>query len=206
MITIAAQSSSAVPLHTPHSSPERARFVRSELPQQARKFQENQYRVTELLIECHDHGYWKSDYKCFSDYVAAEVKLSQRTVQELMRVARICANVGISNEDVVAVGWSKVAAMSKHLTKANAQKLVALAKDTPLRQLKQKLSDSEKGSGANKHSNGKRSTLVLTATIQHAIQLASMQTQVTDIQANLELIASVFEQHYRRSESAPSQN
>lgn len=205
MITVASKCA-AVTADKSSTCFERAQFVRSELAQQAVSLQQNQYQVTELLLECHDQGFWRPDYKCFFDYVSEEVKLSQRTVQELMRVARKCKEVGISNDDVVEAGWSKVAAMSRHLTNANAQELIALAKATPLRQLKKQLPQSETGSTPSKNSPPNKSRVILTATIARALELAAKQTRATDLQENLELIASVFVRHCSQAESVANQN
>ncbi len=176
--------------------------VRQILIELGPHYQRCQIRMARLLLKCHNDGLWQQDYDTLEDYLEKEVRISLRTGQELMRVARLCEQFAISDETIESLGWAKIAIVSRHMCSENRDQLLMDVAHYTARELRQKYSkktdrkfirESVEQEQEHRDEEGvSRSQLQLNGVIEDALRVAASRTHSHDIQANMEFIAQRF--------------
>ena len=157
------------------------------------------YEAGLLLAECKENGYWAENYSSFREYVEDETGLRFRTAQELIRVTRACEKANVSAEEVLSLGWSKVALVAGELTAANAKELLQEVKQKTygqlqeaVRQRRQMTPMSTKKVHAKRTQKTKPRSIVLSEKVQEALRLACLHTHDQATEANLDFVATKF--------------
>ncbi len=96
----------------------------------ASKFEENFVELGRLMryLQDHNHNLFKG--------VCAKTVLDPRKAYYLARMARQIERLGIPDQQLIDLGWTKVAAIGLHFTKANWRELIKLAQRHTVRDLK----------------------------------------------------------------------
>ena len=175
---------------------EEGQKVRQLLVSISKAFQKTQAQFAELLVECHDKGYWTFDYPNFGEYVDGELGIKLRKAQELMKLWRICVEFNISPETINELGWSKLAIVGSSINKQNVNDVLKNVAEKTFAELQsEKKLQKKQSCAANKKKAD--SKLVVTDVIERALRLAATHARNLDTQACLESIA----EHYLENQT-----
>ncbi len=154
-------------------------------------------RFAKVLVECHDNKYWAPDYKSFKEYAETEVGIGLRAAQQLVKTWKVCEAHGITEEQMAAIGWSKLAIAAPFITSENVIEVVHRVKKATCSELKKEF--KKKKFSADKSNGSDLPKLVITEVIQRAMQMAATLELATTEQESLEAIATHFVASARRS-------
>lgn len=174
---------------TNHCDVSRKEFVRNRLIQLRAHDSSCQFEKATLLQEVQEFELWKTGFRSFKEYVETVVEMKVRTVHEMLRVLRTCKKHGISADEILQFGWSKVAVVASRM---NAENIGQCRVDLAALSFSQ-LRKQYGGSPRTKTMEPKEDTeLVITECIVEAMQHAAAETSSTDDQLNLEHVALRF--------------
>lgn len=142
-------------------------------------------QLGKLLIEAHEFGYWRPYASSWQEYLEEKVQMSLRKAQELMKVRRKVQQLGVSEEQIESLQWSKLAKLASKMTPENKDELIADAKNMTHSKLASKY--PTKKSEVNHDS-----VLLMTPVLRAAIEDAKQFTLSEDLQQNIEYIANAF--------------
>ncbi len=129
---------------------DRAAKIRADLQTLANQVINNFCELSDLLLEVWKYQYHKQyDYSSFSEYVEAELDIKERKAYYMVQTAKVVHNLGIEWDEVRAIGWRKMGAITPLLTYDNKDELIKDAKELNLTNLTEKLKASKKGSDLN---------------------------------------------------------
>ena len=175
-------------------------FLLQEIRELAPRYRSLQYQFAALLELVHRHQYWRSAYKSFGEYVECEAGLKLRTAQELIRVSRICAEHGISREQVLELGWTKLALVASKINEENKDQILKEVKSQSYTKLKRKYRSRKSRRSAPQ-------TISMSPVVAAAIRLAAGFSQSDDVADNLDFVAASFLHTVRqRSQHRPQWN
>ncbi len=173
--------------------------IHSELRTLVVRINECNHRIAILITAVHGKRHWVEFAGSFKDYVETHLGISVRTVQELMKVLRVCQTHKIPHEKIAEVGWSKIAVVAKQITEANRDQVLADLKDFSYSQLREKYKQASSPRASKKDAEGKVDSkakdaqkLLITPPLSRAIELVKELTDLDDPQLIFEFMAEQF--------------
>jgi len=163
--------------------------VRQLLVKISKAFQTTQAQFAELLVECHDKGYWATDYSTFADYVDREIGIKLRKAQELMKVWRVCVKFKISPEKIDEIGWSKLAIVGSSINEQNVEDILRNTAAKTYAELQDERRSQRSRTSSKQKTDSK---IVVTDVIEKALRLAAAHARDLNTQGCLEQIAKHY--------------
>lgn len=174
---------------TNHCDEPREEFVRNRLIRLKHQKSTCQFEMAVLLREVQDNSLWKPEFGSFKEYVETVVEMKLRTVWEMLRVLRTCKEHGISADQILQFGWSKVAVVASRMNAENIGQCLLDLATLSFSQLRKQYGSSRQTSPNEPKQN---MDLIITECIVDAMQHAALETSSTDDQLNLEHVALRF--------------
>jgi hypothetical protein len=125
---------------------ERRQCVRDTLRALSRREGELRAQLAELLAEVHDRRYWKSwGHKSFRAYVGTECDLAYRSAQVLVKVVHRFRELGVPDERLQRLEWSKAELVARVVDRGNLAELMRAMEQLPYAKLRAKVRDIQTG-------------------------------------------------------------
>ena len=183
---------------------DRAAEVLAALIRYGTMIEKSKFKAAYLLEECKREGYWANHYPSYTAFVEDAIGISKRAAQEMIRVVKQCRNADVPLERVAELGWSKVALISKRLTKENAPELLAQVEQKTFGQLQEMLRQAKRkekkpaDQPAKGVVSGTLKPIVLSETVHQAIYMAQEHTGSLSGEENLNFVAEKFMELFRK--------